>query len=140
MVKREVQTITLRSKSPLAGSFTLNVTDALGVSSLTGERNRELSGRSVHRCLNTLRLEDGSNPFGDVIFCIYLEVRNFGGLHFFPAVGPKPLFIRFDFVAEMGRQHALRVLSFLGLSTHPCRVHKSILDAVRRSPRFSRTR
>lgn len=38
VVKPEVQTITLRSNNALGGSFTLNFTDSLGTSSLTGER------------------------------------------------------------------------------------------------------
>lgn len=36
VVKQEIQTVTVRSKTTLGGSFTLNVTDALGVSLLTG--------------------------------------------------------------------------------------------------------
>ena len=35
--RREVQTVTIRSKSELEGSFTLNVTDAQGVSAITGK-------------------------------------------------------------------------------------------------------
>lgn len=38
MVKREVQTITLRSRSALGGSFMLNITDALGESYSTGKQ------------------------------------------------------------------------------------------------------
>ncbi|CAM9804617.1 unnamed protein product, partial [Scytosiphon promiscuus] len=37
VIKREIQTITLRSKSALGGSFTLNITDAVGSSSLTDD-------------------------------------------------------------------------------------------------------
>lgn len=37
VVKREIQTVTVRSKTALGGSFTLNVTDSKGKSSLTGE-------------------------------------------------------------------------------------------------------
>lgn len=38
VAKREVQTITLRSRSALGGTFTLNVTDALGESYSTGKQ------------------------------------------------------------------------------------------------------
>lgn len=40
VVKREVQTITLRSLSALGGSFKLNVTDARGASYSTGKRGK----------------------------------------------------------------------------------------------------
>lgn len=37
VVKQEIQTVTVRSKTELSGSFTLNVTDALGGRLTTGE-------------------------------------------------------------------------------------------------------
>ena len=42
-MKREVQTITLRSLSALGGSFTLNVTDARGASYSTGKPGKPFS-------------------------------------------------------------------------------------------------
>lgn len=40
--KYEIQTITVRSKSALGGSFTLNVTDYLGASEIAGEGGIQL--------------------------------------------------------------------------------------------------